>query len=210
MKILALLVVSLLATVSPVRAQATSEDEPDIYYDIFTRDTCLSVWIDLSSLINARVRDRLRDGVDVAIECRLELNSPRWLWADRLEADQTRNVRLSFRKVTDDYILDAGDGDSARTYTSSEAMERYLSDSVEVCVTPLARLDPDRTLQVRIRITSIFLTDLNLADHLESGDGSESPVKYLFRQFLELTDYGRRRFDLRSRPFHLKELSRQP
>jgi len=210
MKTLAPLLILFLTSVSPVRPQATSEDEPDIYYDIYTTDTCLSVWIDLFPLINSRVWDRLRDGVDVAIECRLELTSPRWLWADRLEADNTRTVRLSYRKVTENFVLDAGDGDSARTYTSTEEMERYLSDSVEVCLATLARLDRDRTLQVRLRITSIFLTDLNLAEHLESDDGSESPVKYLFRQFLELTDYGRRRFDLRSRPFLLKELTRQP
>jgi len=112
MKILAPLLVLLLATIVPVRAQTTVEDEPDIFYDIYARDSCLSVWVDLYPLIDAIVWDRLRDGVDVAIECRIELNSPRWLWADRLEADETRTVRISYRKVTDDLVLDTGDGDS--------------------------------------------------------------------------------------------------
>ena len=210
MKIIALVMLLLPAAVSTIAAQATAEDEPDIYYDIYTRDSCLSVWVDLLPIFTSRVRDRLRDGVDVAVECRLELSSPRWLWADRREADETRTIRLSYRKLTDDFVLDADDGDSTRTYAAFEDLVRYLSDSVEVCLARLDRLDPDRTLQVKLRLTSIFLTDLNIADHLNSGEGSESPVKYLFRQFLELTDYGRRRFDLRSRPFLLRELIDQP
>jgi hypothetical protein len=210
MKILALLVVLLLPTTSPVRSQTQSEDEPDLFYDIFIKDSCLTVWVDLHPLLNARTWDRLHDGVDVAIECRIELNSPRWLWSDRLEAEQAQTIHLSYHKVTGDYLLTTGDSGTARSYPSQEEIETYLSDSVEICLAHVSSIEPDKSLRVTVKTTSIFLTDLNLADQVASGDDSGSPVKYLFRQFLELTDYGRRNYTTRSRPFSLSELPQSP
>jgi hypothetical protein len=210
MKKFALLVVLLLPIVSPVRAQQPSEDEPDLFYDIFIKDSCLTVWVDLHPLLNARTWDRLHDGVDFALECRIELNSPRWLWSDRLEAEQARTIHLSYHKVTGDFLLTTGDSGTARSYPLQEGIEAYLSDSVEICLAQVSTIDPDKNLKIALKITSIFLTDLNLADRVASGDGSDSPVKYLFRQFLELTDYGRRNYTTRSRPFSLSELPHSP
>ena len=210
MKTFALLAVLLLVTGSPVHAQATAEDEPELSYDIFIRDSSLTVWLDLSPVLDARVWDRLRDGVDVALECRIELSTPRWLLSDHKEAEQVRTIRLSYRKLTDDYSIDPGSDGPVRTFIDSENIEHYMADSVEVSVKPLTEIDPEKTLKITFRITSIFLTDLNLADKVSSDEGSGSPVRYLFRQFLELTDYGRRQYSIRSRPFILRELPRLP
>ena len=210
MKKLALLIALLSWPGSSVRSQPSTEDAPELYYDIFIRDSCLATWIDLSPILNAQVWDRLRDGVDVAIECRIDLTTPRWLWSDHLEMEQVRTIRLSYRQVSGDFVLDPGDAGAVRSLVDSEAIAFYLSDSAEVCIRRLSEVDPDKTLKLTFKITSIFLTDLNLADRIASGDGSNSPVKYLFRQFLELTDYGRRQYSVRSRPFTLGELPRTP
>ncbi len=210
MKKLALLLALSLSTISSVHSQTTPANEPEFFYDLFIRDSCLTTWIDLSPLLDGQGWDRLSDGVDIALECRVELSTPRWLWSDHQVTERVRTVRLSYRKVTDDFVLDPGDSSQARTLIDSGKIEGYLADSVEICVQKVSAIDPEKTLKVNFKITSIFLTDLNLADKVSSDEGADSPVKYLFRRFLELTDYGRRQYSVKSRPFTLGDVPQTP
>lgn len=208
MKTLVCLIGVLLATAVPSRAQTPPEREPEIYYDIYVQDSSLTVWIDLSPFLGARALDRLRDGVDLALECRAELTSPRWLWTDRLIVERTRTVRVSYRNVTNDYLVDPGNSGSTKPliFVSEEELVDFLSDSVEIQLDRVTRIDPDRRYCVTLRMTAIFLTDLNLVNGAAAETESGSPVKFLFRQFLELTDYGRRQASTKSRPFLISDL----
>lgn len=208
MKTLVCLIGVLLATAVPSRAQAPPERDPEIYYDIYVQDSSLTVWIDYSPFLGSRSLERLRDGVDLALECRAELTSPRWLWTDRLIAERTRTIRLSFRNITNDYLVDLGrtDSDKPRTFVTEEELVDYLSDSIEIQIDQITQIDPDKRYCVALRITAISLTDLNLVNGVAAGTESGSPVKFLFRQFLEMTDYGRRQASTKSRPFLISDL----
>lgn len=193
---------------SPARAQ----DDPELVYDIYVHDSCLTVWLDLAPFINSRTLERLRDGVDLAIECRAKLEVPKRFWGDRLAATETRLLRLSYRKVTNDFLVTTGDSTSPQTneLPSIAALFQHLRDSVEICLANISQLDASRRHLVSLKVTTISLTDLNLAEDLTTRDGSDSPLRYLFKQFLKLTEYGRRETSTKSRSFSLSELETEP
>jgi hypothetical protein len=212
MKLLARLFVLLLLLPLPARPQSGVETEPEIYYDLFVRDSCLTVLIDLGPFLTSRAVDRLHDGIDLAVECRAELVVPRRFWGDQLVASRERTVRLSYRKITDDYLLDPGDNPKRERlpFTSMDDLRLFLADSIQVCLSRMRELDRGNRHALDLRITTISLTDLNLANEAGDSSAGDSPVRYMFRQFLKLTDYGRREYSTKSRPFSLSELEEEP
>jgi hypothetical protein len=87
----------------------------------------------------------------------------------------------------------------------------YLQDSVEITAIALDSLDQTSRYAVELSITSIVLSDLNLARREASrGESDGSPVQFLFRQFLNLTGYGSREYQTKSRSFSPDEIGPQP
>jgi hypothetical protein len=204
-KFLLLLLVIIGVTSSP---SARAEDETEIGFDVFLRDSCVTVWLDLTSPLTSRAMDRLEEGIDLALECRVSLLVPRRLWGDRQVAAQDRTLRLSYLEITGEYLVAIGGRDPDAPYRAESMPELFklLGDSVDFCLSPLSALDADQRYVLQLDVTAISLTDFNLAEEIGSGDRADSPLRYLFHQFLRLTDYGRREYAARSRSFALSEL----
>jgi hypothetical protein len=196
-----------------IASGVAAEDDYEINYDAYVKGSCLTVWLDLAPLISSQSVQRLRDGVDLAIECRAELGTPRRFWGDRSIATHNRYLRLSHREVTSDFLLTTP-GDSLahpdRRFGSLATLHAYLRDSVDLCVAALADLDSDQRYFLSLSVTTISMFDINIDNPKTDSDESESPVKFLFRQFLLLTDYGREQYSTRSSEFQISDLEIGP
>jgi hypothetical protein len=187
---------------------ASQADDPELNFDIFIQDSCLTVWLDLAPLLNARALDRLESGVDLVLECRAALKIPRRLWGDRNVTVQASSLHLSYRKITKEYLITFEDSlpGALIKAESMPVLYQFLRDSVTLRLSDLSELDPEKRYTLDLRVTSISLTDFNLAEQVGADDESDSPLRYLFHQFLKITDYGRREYSAGSRPFALSEL----
>jgi len=196
-----LLAIGLLVT--PVAAE-----EIDLAYDIYSRDSQLNVWVDLSPFVDAPTVDRLEDGIDVLLECQVTLGIPRRFFGDKLVARRSDTRRLSYRSVTEEYIVnDLLNPDSPPlSFASLASLFQHFRDSIEIELVPMDSLESQERFVLTLDITTISLTDLNIAPQGESGDDEESPLRFLFRQFLSITNYGRVEYKTKSRPFSLDEI----
>ncbi len=190
-----------------------AEDDFEIAYDVYRADSCLTAWLDLAPLITSKSVRQLREGVDLAIECRVELATPRRFWGDRSIARAVRYYRLSYREVTSDFQLTTPNESQthpAVQFGSLAQLYAFLQDSVNICVSPISSLDPDQRAFLSFQITAISLFDINLGHTEADRADSESPIKYMFRQFLRLTDYGRTQHSTRSTEFRIGDLETLP
>lgn len=187
---------------------AQAQDKPRFEYDIYVHDSCLMVWLNLAPFIDSKTLSRLKDGVDLEIECRVRLEIPRRFWSDKIVATRSRFLRLGYRQVTNDFLLktDGPVRPGPLAFPSLPALIKYLSDSVELCMGNVRQLNDERHHRLGLSITTISLTDFNLARDITGQSNSDSPLKYLFGQFLKLTEYGRHEFSARSRTFSIGEL----
>ena len=199
-----LVALSLLSPCNRVHA-----DEIAIAYDIFEDSSALVTWVDLSPFVGTDQIRQLRDGVDLLLECRFELVQPRKIFADRRIASRRRALLVSFRTVTEDFVVTNNDPDStvAGPFLSLAGLHRYLQDSVETQLVNIDSLDPGRAYALRVSIASISLTDINMiAPSNKPNDAAESPVRFLFRQFLSYTGYGREEYRTTSRHFTINAI----
>ena len=201
------LVLLVLGVLFPCRQ--TLADDIEIGYDIFSDSSRLTVWVDLAPFLGADEVEQMQDGIDIILECKLTLSTPRRFFGERKVATQSRTLLISNRPVTEDYLVtDAGaDWNSTGPFISLGGLHRYLRDSVEIVLTELDSLVPHLRYALGLRVSTIHLTDINLSkpQGLEE-DQAEPPVRFLFRQFLELTGYGREEFSTKSRKFSLAEV----
>ncbi len=183
-------------------------DETDISYDIYSRDKQLTVWVDLSPFVDASTLSRLEDGIDVLLECQVSLGIPRRFFGDTQVARRSDGRRLSYRAVTEEFVVtDLYDPDKdALSFVSLASLFQHFRDSIEINLVSLDSLKDQERYVLTLNVTTISLTDLNLAPAEESPGDGESPLRFLFRQFLNITDYGRNEYSTKSRPFSLDEI----
>jgi hypothetical protein len=200
---LALLLLALLLGAGSVEAQGTG-----LAYDIFDRAGNLTAWLDLAPFLDSRSVEQLRDGIDLILDCQVSVGIPRRFFGDRRVARQTRSLLIRYRPVTEDFTLEVLDdsSQSPRQYISLAGLHQFLHDSIEVAIASLDSLEASERYVLDVQIASISLTDINIGADRKSPEGAESPVKYLFRRFLDVTGYGREEYEVRSRPFALSEL----
>jgi hypothetical protein len=207
MKKLTVLILAILAAASSASTQPGDREEPSIYYDIYVQDSCLSVWVDLAPFLTSRVVERLRDGIELAIEYRAELVTPRRFWGDHTVVGRSKTFKLSFRQITNEFVMSNPDSSRAEmAFASQEELSNVMSELEGICLGKIRQFSPESRYSVVLKVTTISLTDLNLAETPPDSSGSESPVRFLFRHFLRLTDYGRYEVTTRTRPFLLTEL----
>ena len=207
MKKLTALIFAILAVAGSASSQPGDREESNIFYDIYVHDSCLTAWADLTPFLTSRVVERLRDGIELAIEFRTELVTPRRFWGDQTVVSRTRTVKLSFRRITNEFVLSNSDSNwTERAFTSLEELSKIMSESEGLCLGTMRQFNSESRYVVVLQVTTISLTDLNLAERPSDSSASESPVRFLFRQFLHLTDYGRHKVMARTRPFLLTEL----
>jgi len=197
----------LLGFLVPRAILAADEPEP-IEYDIFLRNGHISVWLNLSQLISSKQVERLKEGIDFAIEYRLILSQPRRLWGSKQVAETTGLIKVSYRIVTEDFTLSALKLglESSRRFVSLAKLHQFISDSIVVDITDFQGLNRHRQYVLEVKLTCILLTTFNLASGADSSGASESPLKYLFRKFLHITGFGHEEHSFKSRPFSLSEV----
>ena len=207
MKKLTILIIAILVAVNSASSQPGDREESSIFYDIYVRDSCLTAWVDLAPFLTSRVVERLRGGIELAIEYHAELVTPRRFWGDQTVVSRARTFKLSFRKITNEFVI--SNADSNRTemsFGSQEELSNIMSELEGICLGTIRQFSPESRYVVVLQVTTISLTDLNLAEGPSDSSESESPVRFLFRPFLRLTDYGRHQVTTRTRPFLLTEL----
>ncbi len=200
-----LILVPLLAA-RPIAAR----DKPEpVEYDIFQREDRLSVRLNLAQYLSSRRVERMKEGIDLAIEYRLVLSRPKRFWGAEEIAKSSGLVKIGYRIVTEDFSLSDGPLglEDDRHFVSLARLHQFLSDSIVVDLAAYKELDRRHRYVLKIKLTCISLTDFNLAADNNSSEGSGSPVKYLFTHFLRLTGFGREEYSVETRPFPLSEIS---
>ena len=204
------LVLFVLAVNAP-SAAAADEFPGDAYY-IFKKGPCLTVWCDLSATLNAKAVKQLKDGIDLAVEGRFNLSIPRRIFGNHQVAQLHFLHKLSYRALTGEYhLLDLQDTTKPElSFLSLAGLYQYLRDSVELCLVKIDSLDDEDQYELSLKITTVSLTDFNSIQGESGEGGGESPLGFLFRQFLDLTSYGRQEYETKSRAFTLDELETVP
>ena len=187
---------------------AASDRDQEIEYEIFLQDGQVTVSLDLAGFITSGRVERMKDGVDMALEYRLVCSRPKRFWGAEKVSQVTGLLRLGYRLVTEDFYVRKGDpgAQDERHFATLAPLHQLLSDSIIEHLTDYDELDNRKRYEVEIGVTCISLTDLSLPPAGTASEGSESPVEYLFRQFLELTGYGRDEYRAKSRAFSPLEL----
>ncbi len=201
----AVLLFGLLSGAWPAKAQA-----PDnIEYTFARRNDSLVVWLNLARYFGDEQFEGLTDGIDYACRYEIALKRPRRIWGAEQVARVEGQVRVGYRSVTRNYTLTVFDRDSleqSREFVAGDSLLQFLADSIWVATAAIDSLDRGAHYVMDLRISTISLTTFNLATEDEADDGPDSPVKYLFRQFLKATGYGREDYSTSSRKFSLSEI----
>jgi hypothetical protein len=184
--------------------------EPIDFY-LLRGDSNLSVLLDLSTVLSAGRVSRMQEGIDLVLDYQLALTRPRRVWGSTTVARTEGIMTIGYRIVTGDYHLATPEmgGTEDRQFGSLAKLHRFLADSIVVELATSAEPDSLARYVLKVKLTCISLTDFNLAPGDSTGTSADSPVRYLFRQFLSLTGYGRQEYSTQSRPFALSELPRK-
>ncbi len=190
-----------------VTGLARADDKQTIPFDVYGRDDCVTVWMDMSGLISSHTVEQLKDGVGVIIEYEADLSIPRRFLGNRRVARETAINQLSYLPVTEEYRLSfpVDSTEPRRQFVSLASTFQYLRDSIELCLLPMDSLESEEHYKLTLKVTTISLTDFNIG----AGGGTDnrgSSVEFLFRQFLQLTGYGRTEFQAESRPISPAEI----
>jgi len=175
-----------------VNTESVSAQDHDYQFDISLKDSFLIVQPDLSSFINSEKTDLLKDGVNYAFEYQVTLLRPRHLWGAVQLEQHTEAIAIGYRLLTKEYTLSHFPIDTSFNelrFISLAKLHQFLADSVEVRILISDYLNKGNSYKIRLKTTSIALTTLNLISSENNSGGS--PIKFLFRQFLEVTGYGR-------------------
>ncbi len=206
----ALLLATLLWFSIPGVTNAQSVESLD--FDIFRAKDSLTVWIDFQPLLNAERVDQMKQGIDLAVQYELTLMKPRKLWGAQKTDNCSRAFKLGYRIVAENYFLstELTPTDSDRYFITLSALAEFLTDSIQTALCSIDSLDESDKYYLDLRITTITLTALNLASEDTPAQGQDqSPIKYLFRKFLEVTDFGREEYQFKSRLFSLDEIGQK-
>lgn len=162
-------------------------------FGVLDSEPNLAAWLDLAPLVSKSKVDKIRDGVDLLIDFRLTLNRPRRFFGSETVVSRHGIVQIAYRIVAEDYIVRLGGKDfqSSGKFTNLAELHRYLTDSIVVALVDYSELDSLKRYRLRLDLTCISVSGLNLEQTAESADGDESPLKFLFRHFLKLTGFGR-------------------
>jgi len=183
-------------------------DKEEFDFDIFRRDTILTTWMDLSFYLSETNLKKLTEGIDLALEYQLTLAVPKRFWGSNTITRRTEILKISYHRITENYLLASSDKKSGRDrqFISKDKLRQYFSDSVFIPLAPFDSLNRQKSYTLVIKITGIALTALNLLSEDGKNEDNQTPLKSLFKEFLNLTGYGRKEFTVKSRSFSLDEI----
>lgn len=186
--------------------------EPSVGYLLTRRADHLLVRPDLSGLLTDETVGRLENGIGLVLEYHLSLKAPRRFLGARTAAETRGSVQIAYRLISEDFALRGSNRstDSTPFVGRMPDLTIFLSDSLLVDLASTDSLEPERTYRLELEVTSIFLTDLSLLAGRDDLDSTGAPLEYLFRQFLDVTGYGRQELNYLSRPFRLTDIPIEP
>jgi hypothetical protein len=196
--------------ISLALVQTPAADEPEqIEFDIFDSDGTMTVWADLSGLITSKRVSQLQEGIDLGVEYQLTLHRPRRLWGAEKKAQVVGAYRIGYRLITQDYFISSLSEETLpdRYFLTLRSLHQFLADSVTFGLASLESLSKSEQYFTRLKVTCIALTSLNVADGEKSDESGASAIRWLFKGFLELTNFGREGYEVESRPFSLSEIT---
>lgn len=207
-----MLLTILLAGAGTGAAVRADDRQVDFAFDILLVDDSVTAWVDLSGLLRTPVIERIEDGIDHAIECRASLNRPRRLFGAVKAAETGRAWLLSYRILTELWVLRPLGVDSTeeRSFSSLAGLAEYLADSITIPLIKADSLETERRYFLKLEITSISLAGIGINPAPGDVDGGPSFLSTLFSGFLEITGYGRETFKIESRPFSPAEILPRP
>ncbi len=189
---------------------AVAEPFESIDFDIFRSGDSLNVWLDMEPLVTSERVEQMKQGIDLAIQYDLTLMRPRRLWGAQKLNSFSGFLHIGYRVVAEDFFLSrtVAATDSALFFVSVEPLAEFLTDSIQAALCDVDSLDSSARYYLELKITAITLTAFNLASEDDTPEGQESsPIKYLFKKFLQFTDFGREEFQFKSRLFSLSEIA---
>jgi hypothetical protein len=206
--ILLFLVGSCFGTVESARCETLES----LDFDILRTGDSLTVWVDMEPLLTEERVDQMKQGIDLALQYELTLLRPRRIWGAQKMNSSTGYLRMGYRLVAEDFFLShsLSTSDTDRHFLSLAPLGEYLTDSIQPALCNVDSLDQSTRYYLELKITAISLTAFNLASEENAAEGQESsPIRYLFKKFLEMTDFGREEFQFKSRLFSLSEIVRK-
>ncbi|UCE25009.1 MAG: DUF4390 domain-containing protein [Candidatus Zixiibacteriota bacterium] len=201
------LILGFLAAVPQGRLSA--QESAPFDFDIFEKNDSLTVWVDFSPLITSKRVARMKDGIDIAVEYRLTLLRPRRIWGNEKVGSVYGAYQIGYRLITEDYFLTnlTSDSISDKQFLALSELHQHLADSMNIALAAVEPLDVSQRYFVRLGLTCVSLTRLNLADGDQPDESGKSAIRWLFKGFLDLTNFGREDYRAESRLFSLSEIS---
>lgn len=202
-----LLLAQIITMVTMTAAVARADTAP-FEFDLFESENQLQVQLDLSSLLSAEQVEQLLQGIEFAIEYKITLRSPRRFYGSTKITESTGHLKIGYRLATEDFEVSCliNSLESVRSVLSQGRLHRFCSDSIIADLTDIDQLQSGQKYYIELKLTAITLTTLNLTPDFDPPESTNSPIRFLFEQFLILTDYGRKNYELKSRHFSREEI----
>ena len=200
----ALIVVA--AVVAPPSIMA--DESGQIEYGVQRSNGSLQGWVDLSALVTSQWVENLQEGVDYLIAYDFALLRPRRVWGAETMAKTSGFIRISYRIITEDFLVEGPSSDSAaaRTFVSLPKLHAFLADSVAVDIALVDSLDRDVRYVLEVELDCARSSIVDYVTGRDNPEQSESPIRYLFKKFLQVTGQGRNVYKFKSEPFSLVDI----
>jgi len=181
-------------------------------YDIFLNHDTLSVWIDLSPVLNQTRMEDLLAGLDLSLAVEISVEKPRRILFTRTLA-RARSILVLRRQLTEDnYRLRAVDFET-RDYRFDNQMElsAHMADSLVFRIIPRTALEAVTDLRLKVQInvkshSSSVLEEIGEKAGEAEENGGEV-FESVFSFFLDLIGFGQTTYRLESPPFDLRQLA---
>jgi len=191
-----------------INPSVNAEQTEEIEFDIYKKNDSLTTWLDLSPFITAKRVQQLKNGIELMVQIKINLIHPKRLWGYETIKRVNKSLKIGYRIVTEEYtaVIYQDKTETSHQFLSMGKLHQFLTDSIAVTICVIDSLESGKYYTLEYDFSYISLTTINLIFDDKQTEESDSPVKYLFKQFLHLTDFGREKSHQESRPFSKSEI----
>ncbi|MEZ5358170.1 MAG: hypothetical protein R3F48_05005 [Candidatus Zixiibacteriota bacterium] len=191
----------------------------DFDYDIFIQRDTLTVWLDVTPVLTQALLEDLLAGLQIRIDVRYKAEyPPDPIFAETIQERQ-RSVFLR-RDVTGDFyeLIEVNGFQDTVLFSSQLDMADYLTDSLELQLLPISRVEDDRKMRLKLEINSKSMIYKNLSKDLRSqvqssedeDEAGGQAVNTVFSYFLDVIGFGERKYQIRTPGFKISSLDSYP
>lgn len=191
----------------------------DFDYDIFIRQDSLTVWLDVSPVLTQALFEDLLAGLQIRIDIRCKAEYPPGPIFAKSIKETGRSV-LFRRDVTGDFyeLIEINGLQDTSIFQSQLDMADFLTDSIELPVTPISLVETGAKVRLQLEIFSKSMPYKKLAAPLsarpDDNTGDEQPagqaVNTVFSLFLDFIGFGERKYQITTPVFKLSSLESYP